>query len=213
MKRILLGLMLLLAVTAVQAQEVYRSSGRAGKSNFARDRKEGGFDPNRLIFGGGLALSFGDVTNIGISPVVGYKITDRVAAGIGLGYQYVRVKNFFAFQNASNPNATDYYDYKCSIFSPSVWARVLVWDNVFIHAEYENNYVSLTDYRYAPNGLDIESFKNRITIPALLAGVGYRQPIGENSSFVIMALYDVIQDKYSPYGNQINFRFGFNFGY
>lgn len=210
MKRIFLIIALCVLGHGLQAQEVYNSSGRRGGY---KQEKNKGFDASRLIYGGGLGLSFGTVTSISVSPIVGYRITDNFSAGIGLGYQYFRVKDFFELYNAKN-NQYQYYDYKTSAYSGSVWARYLIWENIFAHAEYQHNIFRFHDYQYDPAGSgDIVSFKTDITVPCLLVGGGYRQPITENSSFVIMILYDVLQDKYSPYRNTVDYRIGFNIGF
>jgi hypothetical protein len=57
--------------------------------------------------------------------------------------------------------------------------------------------------------------RDNYQVPSLLLGVGYRQPIAEHASFIIMGFYDVLyhENSYSPYGNHINFQMGFNLGY
>lgn len=43
----------------------------------------------RLNFGGGISgLSFGNPTSIGVSPMVGYSLTNTSILGVGLTYQY-----------------------------------------------------------------------------------------------------------------------------
>lgn len=43
----------------------------------------------RLNFGGGISgLSFGNPTSIGVSPMVGYSLTNNTILGVGLTYQY-----------------------------------------------------------------------------------------------------------------------------
>ena len=90
----------------------------------------------------------------------------------------------------------------------------MIFTNLFVHAEYEHNFMSFTDYRFDLNGNGtIESYKLKYNSPALLLGLGYRQPVSDNASFVILALYDVIQDKYSPYYRRIDLRIGLNVGF
>ena len=43
---------------------------------------------DRLILGGDLGLLFGTTTLIAISPIVGYRVSDRVTFGVGPIYQY-----------------------------------------------------------------------------------------------------------------------------
>ena len=217
MNKICLIIALCLGLTVgADAQELYNSSG-ARSTTPKKKAQPKGFDPQRLIFGGGLGLSFGDVTAVSVAPVVGYRVTENFAAGIGLGYQYLRVKDFYRLQDLNGQ--VNYYDYKTSIYSASAWARYVLFTNFFVHAEYERNFMNFTDYQFDQNGSgSIEAYKLKYNSPALLLGGGFRQPISDNASFVVLALYDVIQDKYSPYRNQdnvphIDLRFGFNVGF
>lgn len=210
MKRLwILGLCLLLAAGA-QAQEVYNSSGRTTRS---KPQKKSGFDPQRLVIGGGLGLGFGNVTNIGVSPRIGYRITDQFAAGVSLGYQYFKVNDFYEVYNPGKMGY-DYYDYKTSMYSGGVWARYAPLQWLFAHVEYEHNFMTITNYRYAQTGTGaIEAFRENYNAPSLLVGPGFRQPMGEHSSFNVMLLYDVIQNKYSPYYNRITPSIGFLIGF
>jgi hypothetical protein len=51
----------------------------------------------------------------------------------------------------------------------------------------------------------------RTNVFGLYVGGGYRQPLGENSSLNILLLYNLNQDRNSPYQNPI-VRIGFGFG-
>ena len=73
MKRLMLCFLLLSAVQLTQAQYY--------KTDTVQKR---GFDASRLIIGGNLGLSFGDFTNINISPMVGYRISQLFAAGLNI---------------------------------------------------------------------------------------------------------------------------------
>lgn len=205
-----LGLFTIALSIGAAAQETYNSSGRRVPMN---KKKEGGFDPQRLVIGGGLGAGFGDITSVAVSPIVGYRITDNWLAGIGLGFQYARWKDYFPVFNQANGN-TEFYPLKSTFFYPSVWTRYLVFQNFFAHAEVEYDMQNFKAYERAsdPNGSPI-SYKQKYNSPAVLLGAGLRQPVSERSSLVIMALYDVIQHEYSPYRNRIDFRIGFNAGF
>jgi opacity protein-like surface antigen len=212
MKKWMLVALLGLWGFAAGAQTVYNSSGGNRYTN--KKKKEArAFSADKLIVGGGLSLGFGTITNLGISPIVGYRITDRFSAGIGLGYQYVRAKDFLVVPNLYS-NSVSYEDFKSSLYSASVWTRYRVFDNIFAHVEYEHNFMSFNTYDTydpaSPTGYREE--KIHYNAPSLLVGAGYRQPITDRASLVIIALYDVLNDPYSPYQG-INFRFGFNLGF
>jgi len=206
MKQLLLSV-LILAGFCADAQDVYTSSGRPVNSR-RRQEKEKGFNKDNIIYGGGLSLQFGNVTNVGITPVIGYKFSEKFAAGVGLGYGYVRFKDFYEVYDISQGRML-LKPLKMHSFSGSIWARYIVFDNVFVHAEPEYNIVKYNDY---PTGLNVEE-KESLSIPACLVGAGYRFQLSDRASMVGMLLYDVVQDENSPYRNRIFPRLGFNIGF
>ena len=214
MKRILIFIALCLTTAgAANAQETYNSSGNRNAIRKPQPKK--GFDKDKLIFGGGIGLSFGDVTSIALAPTVGYRITDNFAAGIGLGFQYYRVKDFFEVYNGAD---YEYFPLKSTFFYPSVWARYVIYKNFFVHTEFEYDMqrFKVYDASIDPNtgqfGAPVASTLS-YNSPAVLVGAGLRQPISDRASFVLIALYDVIQNKYSPYKNRVDFRVGLNVGF
>lgn len=211
MRYILSVLVVLLSFNSLSAQEVYSSSGKPVKEKRTKE-DEKGFNTSKIIFGGGFGLGIGSVTNIAVSPIVGYRISDRFAAGVGFGYQYVRIKDYWALTDPAT-NQGVYKPFVSTMYSPSVWARYVVWNNLFVHAEYEHNFMNFK--RYYNNTLKgvIESRNEPYDAPSLLLGGGGRWPISDRVSFVLLALYDVIQDQYSPYRGTISIRFGINAGF
>ncbi|MCK4407285.1 MAG: hypothetical protein KAV44_06390 [Bacteroidales bacterium] len=162
-----------------------------GNSALAQQNKEP--IQNRFIFGGGLGLQFGTITLIDISPMVGYKITERFIAGLGFTYQY--------YKNSSGIPV--YPVYETNIYGGSVFARYYVFRDFFAHAEYQ-----LLNYEpYYVNPVD----KKRVTVPAYLIGGGYRQWLGPNVSVNILILFNLNETIDSPYRNPI-FRVGIGVG-
>ncbi len=202
-------LVLCLSFDMARAQEVYTSSGRSMRQVQAKKKKEDKkFSPDKIIVGGGIGLSFGTITDISITPKVGYRITDNFAAGIGLGYNYFRWKNYYEIEDIHGN--VSYYDYKTSIYSASVWARYKVWRNLFAHAEYEHNFMSFTEYGYDQQGNGtIEGRKVNYNAGSLLLGAGIQQPVGDRFSVVFMVMYDVLQNEYSPYYKRVVPQIGF----
>lgn len=209
----------------VQAQEVYNSSGRKGEAQYAKNRTQKGFDPHRLIFGGGFSAGLSTGLFVGgISPLVGYKFSDRFSSGIRLGYQYQWIKNGQAAMDGVSGQIV-YKNINYSIISGGVWARFIVWQNLFLHAEYEHNLFTYKKYFTTHQG--IGSRRESDNAPSLLTGIGYRQPISSQVSFVIMVFYDVLQDipanqrtdiygntySISPYADRVDFRIGINVGF
>lgn len=214
MKKILLTLTLAVATATTFAQEVYSSSGKPlDEKKWGDDEEESGFNPNKMIYGGGFVFGIGGgVTNLGASPIIGYKITEKFSAGIGLGYNYLSIKDY-RFYNNPNTGAIQSYTLRNSIYSGSIWARHMIFQNIFAHVEPELllwNRVDSIYYDVPANKL--ESIKKNVLVPRLLVGGGLRQPISDRVSFVGLILYDIIQDPNSPYTG-LDIRFGIAAGF
>jgi len=149
---------------------------------------------NRLFTGGNLGLQFGTETMIDVSPIIGYKFTKRFAAGIGIVYQYYSSKIYNTV-------------FKTSIYGGSIFTRFYIIDNVFLHAEYEALSLETAVFDPYPS----VHHQKRFWIGNPLAGGGYRQMIGDMSSFNIMILYNFNETIYTPYSNPI-IRVGVNLG-
>ncbi|KAA5534752.1 hypothetical protein F0919_09075 [Taibaiella lutea] len=226
MKKIILLSILCLGIGSAFAQETYNSSGKAGKARYKENAEQKGFDPHRLIFGGGLGLGFGTYTNIYVAPSVGYRLTDNFAAGISLGYNYLNIKDYYTSYNA-NTGAQKSMNLSQSIYSASIWTRYTIIENILLQAELEMNNVG--DYQTSGSKFDKDGWAipdvHRVTIPSLLLGGGYRQPLGNGSYLFMMAMYDVLQNissntrdfqgqkvSLSPYAGGIFLRVGFAIG-
>lgn len=193
MKRLLVCLLLVTAAQLAHAQ--YYKTDTSGSKK--------GFDASRLILGGSLGLSFGDYTNINISPLVGYRISQTFAAGVAINAQYGSERFRYFDGNTSQRN-------QYSIFGGGVWGRVYPLDFLFIHIQPEANFVSLKSTYYDTDPKTV--IKDSYGVPSLLMGGGYTQPIGDRAAFSIMALYDVLQDDKSPYQNGLILRVGASIG-
>ena len=92
MKKLLLFFSLLTfgGISEVFAQDpvVIKEEGAQGDLDAEVDVRDLPFR-QRLNFGGGISgLSFGNPTSIGVSPMLGYSLTNTSILGVGLTYQY-----------------------------------------------------------------------------------------------------------------------------
>jgi hypothetical protein len=147
---------------------------------------------DRMFFGGVLGLQFGSSTYIEVAPIVGYNITPRFAAGLGLKYIYYKYKDPY---NMS---------YSSSEYGGGPFVRYFIFEGLFLHAEYEALNVEVPEPPYYIN-------YSRQFINSVFLGGGYRQMIGARSSLDFLILYNINESIYSPYPNPI-FRIGFGFG-
>lgn len=150
-------------------------------------QKKDGF-LKRSFTGGGFGLSFGTVTNINLSPQFGYRITDNFWAGIGATYIYF------------SQRYSGYPKFQTNIYGGRVFLRYIIWKGIFVHGE--NEMLNLQRY---------DDLNSRVWVNSLMAGAGYQQAIGGNSSVYLMGLFNFTESKYTPYINPI-IRFGFNIG-
>ncbi|MBO9730553.1 MAG: hypothetical protein J7623_18065 [Chitinophaga sp.] len=163
-----------------------------------------GFDRSKLILGGSVGLVFGDYTNVDVSPMVGYRFSEYIAAGVNVNAQYGQ------FTSRYNGNITQRDKY--TIFGGGVWGRVYPLPMLFVHIQPEYNFISQNSTVYNTNDQK-QTFKSNYGVPSLLVGAGYTQGVGGRVGIGISILYDVIQDNRSPYNNGLIYRAGVGLGF
>lgn len=142
-----------------------------------------GFDASKIYTGGGLGFTFGTVTVIDVSPLIGYRFTEKLSAGVGGIYKYYNDKRYTPAD-------------KRTIFGGNVFSRYNITANIFAHVEYE--YITYkTDYYTFWNQ------EQQISEWGLLAGGGYRQQLGNKSYVFAMILYNFNETQYTPYDNPV----------
>lgn len=137
---------------------------------------------DRVRLGGSVGpLSFGTVTSIGVSPVAGYQITDRLALGGGLSYQYTQIRY--------SPTVKSSYDN----YGGRFFGMFKVYESINLNAEYESLNVQYLDY--LNNGIT-----RRKWINSAMVGASYSTPIGGRfiRAFNLMVLYNL------SYNNLVN---------
>lgn len=179
-----LPLALLLASSPLLAQDYAATPGTtSATATPPKPRKDPRPLKDRLWFGGGVNVSFGTVSNLGASPMVGYKIDQKGKWSAGLMINY----NYFS-DSRYTPR------YETSTYGGSLFTRYRVIPPLYLHAEYNQQSYEL----YSPLG----DTGRREWVPFLLLGGGYAQPMGGNAFLTFQVLWDVIQDVRSPYGSQ-----------
>lgn len=153
---------------------------------------------DRVFTGGGFGMSFSsNVDYISVSPLVGYKVTPKLATGLSFSYRYTNYK-YVTPKVATN-------DYGIAPF-----IRFNFYQNFFLHAEYE-----YLNYQIPMVGNE----KVRKGFSSFLAGGGMFQPIGRNAGFFILALYNfsyrnpTSTTSFQPYDNPLILRAGLTAGF
>jgi hypothetical protein len=198
MKRLLVVIVLIMGAHLANAQFYKTDTSRKPPPV----KKQGGFDGSRLMIGGSLGAVIGDYTNINISPMIGYRFSDYIAAGVTVNAQYgsERYRNY-------NDITTQRNQY--TIFGGGVYGRVYPIPMIFVHIQPEYNMITQKVTLY---GDPKSSYKSSYGVASLLIGGGYSQPVSDRAAISIMMLYDIIQDRNSPYQNRPIFRGGVNIG-
>ena len=162
---------------------------------------------DRFFLGGNFGLQMGTITNIEISPVVGYHITPRLAGGLGIRYEYYK----------DSRTIQPYKPFETNIFGGSIFTRFMVIQDIneiiglginsgiFAHVEYE---ILSLEKKYFEIPATLAD--GRFYLHSVLAGGGLYQPVGRRSALTMMVLWDLNQTASSPYSNPI-IRIGFNF--
>jgi hypothetical protein len=145
--------------------------------------------PERIFVGGFLGLQFGSFTAINVNLHGGYRITNRLSAGLGGMYQYSNDRWF-------NQSVVSH------VYGGSVFARFRVVYQAFIHAEHE--WLSVQSRGYLGEGLPGTGFqflpgengtfdpdnRTRSTEKNILLGPGYSFRVGPRVTLNILALYN-----------------------
>ena len=81
------------------------------------------FDWKKIYTGGGLGIQFGQFVYIDVSPIIGYRITDQLSAGVSLSYQY--------FSNNRLP------EFSSHTYGGGLFGQYAFTQNFFAHLEYQ----------------------------------------------------------------------------
>ena len=179
MKKILLSILLVVFVSGLSAQYL---------------EKEPPPSPvQRIFFGGNLDMGFGAVTQISLSPEVGYRITNRLSAGVGIDYMFVY---------------SEEYNYKGSIFGGSVFASFTVIKSlgdlipffrtnmgILIYGQF--SYTNMGGFYTALSG------DEPMWIASPMLGLGFQVPIGQRSYMLLTVMYNFDESMYSIYSNPV----------
>ncbi|HPE57919.1 MAG TPA: hypothetical protein PK904_16040 [Bacteroidales bacterium] len=132
---------------------------------------------DHIYFGGSVGLSFGNYTRMAVYPMVGYKITPKLSAGVEVGYEYISDKRYTPNYNTSN-------------YGFSVLSRYRIIPQIYTHVEY-----SMINYEL----YYFDGSKTREWVPFLYLGAGYSQQLASGITAYAQVKFDVLQNAKSPY--------------
>jgi hypothetical protein len=190
-KIIIVALSLALCITSVKAQKE------------AEEKKESFFKKENLFAGGSIGASFGQGSfSLGLGPYFGYSINKYVDVAAALNYNYISLRD---------PNSI--YKVRQSIIGPGTFVRLYPVKFLFVHGQYEYNFVT---YKEIPGG-GFPNFIEKYKVQSFLVGGGYATGRDEPGQpfFFLSILFDVANNTFSPYKDRLNraeavFRTGVN---
>ena len=142
---------------------------------------------NKWYYGGTVGFNFwNDYFYLSLNPLVGYQVSPKFSVGGKLLYAYISDQRYEPFDLTSHN------------YGASVFARYRPIYQIYLHSEFA--YASYEDYTiYTPIIGDSYVESERNWVPFLLLGGGFVQRVGSNAAVYVEVLFDVIQDKNSPY--------------
>ena len=146
----------------------------------------------RLFFGGGVGLSFGDVDYVELAPLVGFRVNPKVDLGVALTLRW---------------RDDNRYDVSTTDYGSSLFGRFRVYQNLFLEADWE-----YLNWEYVQTDLT----EVRESTSSFLAGAGYYVPMGGRVSMAFSALYNFSYDEndpIQPYGDPWVIRAGVAVGF
>lgn len=175
--------------------------------NYEEEKEEKapkGFDPNRLVLGGNLGLSFGDISFINLSPQVGYQFSNSFIAGMGINY----INTSITYRDLAGQRL---YKESFSNAGINIFGRLFPTNFLFLMAQPEINYSWGKVKFYNSNQPDLEL--SSAWVPSFLVGGGLMLGGSQRGrgGFMISVQYDLVQDPRSPYGTRPFIGMGYAF--
>ncbi len=175
------------------------------KEQSKKETKEATGFASRLWYGGGVGLGLSNSSfNFGLSPMVGYKLTENFSAGVRLPLSY----DYFKVRGTDNSVAT----YSNIDYGAGAFTRYKFFRNIFAHAEYDRIWSKTPATQNGFLLIDPDNpgklLKEKLQKDEFHLGLGYSS--GERIGYEISVLYNVLED---PQSNNIpwSIRAGFNY--
>ena len=182
---LLIILLLLASFSTISGQE-------SKEELFPYDQKSTNDVPafrERLFFGGNFGLMFGTVTDIQISPVVGFWVLPRIAVAVGPTYRYYkdRIDRTALYGGKGYLQLVVIQDLNSVI-------PIGVHTGIFLHIEDELLSLKSSFWKYPP-----PYSSDRFYVNTVLAGAGISQQIGRRSSLNFMVLWPLNNSEFGIY--------------
>jgi len=169
-----------------------------------KEVKKSGFRKEKLFTGGSANIGFSNgATMLGITPQLGYSLTNWLDAGITFNLNYISQRDYATTDKIRQ-----------TTYGPGAFVRMFPVNFLFATAQYEYN--TIHQKQMISGQPDI---KTSVNANSLLLGAGYAagREKGNNTYYYLSIMWDVYGDTYSPYVDQLGrstpvIRAGYNIG-
>ncbi|MEO9023198.1 MAG: hypothetical protein ABI237_15515 [Ginsengibacter sp.] len=166
--------------------------------------KKGGFNKEKLFTGGSANIGFSNgATMLGITPQLGYSITDWADMGVTFNLNYISQRDY---------NSPD--KIRQTTYGPGAFVRLFPINFLFGTAQYEYNSI----HQKLISG-SLPTQKGSMNVGSFLVGGGYAggREKGRNTYYYLSVMWDVSGNRNSPYVDQFGratpvIRAGYNIG-
>lgn len=176
----------------------------AQQQNDDEEVKRSGFQKDRLFTGGSANIGFSNgTTMLGITPQLGYSLTNWLDAGINVNINYISQRDYYTTDKLRQMT-----------YGPGAFLRIFPINFLFAGVQYEYNMMQL---KYISNTSPTQ--KASVNASSFLIGGGYAggREKGRNTYYFLSIMWDVAGDKNSPYVDNLGrstpvIRAGYNIG-
>lgn len=140
--------------------------------------------PNKRVFvGGELGATFGDYTQINISPMIGYRFSEEISSGLQFIYNHS-----WQYINKDQVNQTTL---QSNTYGGNMFLQYNPVSSFYLKGEFE--YDSYSNYT-TTQGTNVTQ-----AVPFIFLGAGYSTPISKIATFNAGIKVDVLNNENSPY--------------
>ncbi len=165
-----------------------------------RSRSETPPFKERLFYGGSFGLQLGTITDIELSPIIGFWVLPRLAVAAGPNYRFYKDSRYGRTTIYGGRGYSQY------VIIRDINSIIPVGLNMGIFFHIEDEFLSLESAFWQNPPLT----SDRFTVNTFLAGAGISQPVGRRSFINMMVLWALNDSEYDIYSSP-EFRVSYTF--
>ena len=137
----------------------------------------------RVYVGGDLGATFGDYTQISITPYIGYRFSNEISSGLQFVYNHS-----WQYINKDQVNQTTL---QSNTYGGNIFLQYNPTPSFYLKGEFE--YDSYTNYETTQNTKETDA------VPFIFLGAGYSKTFSKVATFNAGIKVDILNNENSPY--------------